>query len=330
MIIKAFQVALVSLVVVAPLSAVHAQTSAGNNQTWTPLETEVSRGQMFKLFSPEMAGSLREKAIPFAFPSAFSFPHDAAIDTNGKQRQNEIFGIDISHYEGAKFPFTSLAQQNVSFVYVKATQGTNFADNTFDHNWKTLGGLPVGPNGQKITRGAYHFLSSDPKMSGKAQADSYVDYVNLHGGWQAGDLLPALDLEWDVACSDRTKCPDRWQTNHRTPDDIVGTALDFIAEVNGRIGRSPMIYTNKSFLNDEKITSADLVNKLTTGHKIWIFDLDSGDRKVELPNPASNLAHVLWQFTFSAKLASGFSGAFDGNVFKGTPDDFKAALLGAN
>ena len=327
--IKTLQVALASLLAAGSLGVLHAQTNTGADR-WTPLANEPSRGQLFKLYTQELASTLKTQATPFAFPSAFRFAHDAVVDTNGHTRQNTIFGIDISHYEGASFPFSSLAQQSVKFVYVKATQGTNSIDSVFDHNWKTLASLPAGPNGQKVARGAYHFLSSSPNMSGKDQADSFVDFVNQHGKFQDGDLLPALDLEWDVACQDKTKCPDKWQTNHRTPDDIVGTTLDFLTEVQSRTGRLPMIYTNKTFLNDEKITSPNLVAKLTTGHKIWIFDLDSGDRQVELPDPAKNLNHALWQFTFTAKLTSGFSGAFDADVFKGSDDDFKTALLGPN
>jgi lysozyme len=207
---------------------------------------------------------------------------------------------------------------------MKATQGTDYADKTFDHNWKTVAGLPEG---QKIPRGAYHFLSSDPQMTGTSQAGSYVDYVNLHGGWRTGDLLPAVDLEWDKACK---TCPDRWQTRHRTPDEIIGTTLDFLGEVKRRIGRTPIIYTNKSFLKDNHIIRADQIGKLTQGHKIWIFDLDSHDRAVELPNPSNNLVHVLWQFSFGARLRHGYSGSFDANVFKGTADGFKDALLGTD
>jgi lysozyme len=281
------------------------------------LTDEPSRGALFQQFASDVATAPEAEA--FSLPYGFHFGRDALFDTDGTPRRDAIFGVDISHYEPA-FPLTDLKRQNVAFVYAKASQGARSRDKTFGANWKTLGTLP---DGAKIPRGAYHFLSSDPTMSGKDQADNFVDYVNSVGGFQSGDLPPAMDLEWDKTCE---KCPDRWQTNHRTAEQIVSTSLDFLTRVKERTGRTPMIYTNKSFLKDEHITDPELARKLTGGYKIWIFDLDNRDRTIELPNPASNLAHVLWQFSFHGKLSGSYPHEFDVSVFKGTPDAFKAAL----
>jgi lysozyme len=305
------------LTLFAVFGALLSSAFAQSPSRWTYLKTEPSRAQLFQRYAKQEGFHIQ------ALPSTFRFPADAIKQPDGTNRTDAIFGIDISHYEGVNFPFTSLARSNVKFVYIKATQGTKLADATFDHNWKTAGSLPEG---QRIARGAYHFLSSNPKMSGKDQADSFVDFVNLHGGYQAGDLLPVVDLEWDVACQN---CPDQWKTNKRTPTEIVQTTLDFLAEVKARWGRTPAIYTNKSFLADNKVTPA-LIASLTQGHKVWIFDLDSHDRAVELPNPASNLDHVLWQFTWTAKLTGPYAQSVDAEVFKGTPDEFNAALTGAD
>jgi lysozyme len=229
-----------------------------------------------------------------------------------------------SHYEGSAFPLSQLKRQNVSFIYTKATQGTRYGDPTFDHNWKVLGALPAD---QAIPRGAYHFLSSDRAMSGKAQADSFVDFVTRHGGFKPEDLRPALDLEWDVTCS---SCPDRWRTNGRTPAEILETTRDFLMQVKARTGRGALLYTNKSFLKDNKIDSTEFIKQLPAGSKIWIFDVDAKDRQLELPNPSTNLDHALWQFSFAGTVASGFSGNFDVSVFKGTEAEFRKALIDEN
>jgi lysozyme len=305
------------LTLVAVLGVPLGSTFAQSPARWTYLKNEPSRAQLFLRYAKQRGFHIQ------ALPSAFHFPVDAVKQPDGTNRKDSIFGIDISHYEGANFPFTNLAGSNVKFAYIKATQGTKLADGTFDHNWKTVGSLPEG---QRIARGAYHFLSSNPKMSGKDQADSFVEYVNLHGGNQAGDLLPVVDLEWDVACQ---TCPDQWKTNRRTPTEIVQTTLDFLAEVKARWGRTPAVYTNRVFLTDNKVTPA-LTAKLTQGHKVWIFDLDSHDRAVELPNAASNLDHVLWQFTWTAKLTGPYAQSFDAEVFKGTQDEFNAELTGSD
>jgi len=318
-------IALLLAVLGAQALAADAQLPARTESSWKPLVNEPSRAQLFKRFAPEMASRVPSVPfVPFALPSPFKFPHDSQFDTNGAARQNEIFGVDISHYQGTSFPFSALSGVNVSFIYIKATQGTDTKDSLFAHNWTTAGSLPAN---QKIPRGAYHFLSSDPSMSGKAQADSFVDYVNLHGGFQAGDLPPAVDLEWDVACS---TCPDRWTTHHRTTADIIATTQDFAAEVKQKTGRTPMLYTNKSFLKDHQITSAGQIGQITAGYKVWIFDIDSHDRAVELPDPTNNLDHVIWQFSFNAAIGTVFSGGVDADVFKGTPDAFKAAMSDPN
>jgi lysozyme len=294
-----------------------AQDAVRDDSTWKLLteSDDVSRGTLLERFADTLVAAEGGQAKTFAFPYTFRFAHDALIDTNNHARKGEIFGIDISHWEGSSFPFDLVKRQSVSFVYTKATQGTDFADPTFDHNWKTLGGLS---DDKKIPRGAFHFLSSDPSMSGKAQADSFVDYVTGHGKFLDGDLRPALDLEWDVTCK---TCQDRWQTNHRTPAEIIKTTVDFVNEVNTRTGRKTLLYTNKSFLTDNHIDSADFVRRLPATVRIWIFDVDGHDRNAELPNPANNLPFVLWQFSFGGALSSGFDGSFDVDVFKSKQTD---------
>jgi lysozyme len=299
---------------------VRAEDSQRDEASWTALSDQPSRAQLFQRYADEMVKAEGGEAKTFAFPYTFRFAHDALYDDKGKPRTGQIFGIDISHWEGDNFPFKDLKQQSVGFVYTKATQGTDYADKTFDHNWSELikNGIP---------RGAFHFLASDPSMSGKAQADSFVDYVNKHGGFKPGDLRPALDLEWDVTCK---TCPDRWQTNKRTPEEILKTTVDFLSQVQARTKRIPILYTNKSFMNDNHIDSVNFVKQLPAGVKIWIFDLDGKDRKLELPNPATNLAHILWQFSFGAALTKGFDGNFDVDVFKGTQAEFDKAFVNDN
>lgn len=292
-----------------------AQDAVRDDSTWKLLtdSDDVSRGTLFERYADSMVAAEGGQAKTFAFPYTFRFGHDALIDTNNHTRKGEIFGIDISHWEGTSFPFSLLKQQNVSFIYTKATQGTDYADPTFDHNWKTIGGLTAD---KKIPRGAFHFLSSNSSMSGKAQADSFVDYVTKHGNFLDGDLRPALDLEWDVTCK---TCPDRWKT--RTPQEIIKTTIDFANEVNARTGRKTLLYTNKSFLTDNHIDGTDFVKQLPTTVRIWIFDVDGHDRNVELPNPANNLPYLLWQFSFGGVLTSGFGGNFDVDVFKSKQAD---------
>ena len=207
-------IAMASCLCAAGLRYVHAELPA---QDLDPLKDDVSRAQLFEEYERDMANELTAANKPFAFPSTFKFAHDAISDVNGVSRRDKckntpdscpIFGIDISHYE-PKFPIDGLATQSGSFIYMKATKGTNYFDGQFSGNWKTAGE-------QKIPRGAYHFLSSDPAMTGKKQADTFIKFAGSFK--DDDDLLPALDLEWDVTCQ---KCPDRWQ--RRSAKEIVDT-----------------------------------------------------------------------------------------------------------
>ena len=62
-----------------------------------------------------------------SLPAKFEFPDHA--------RAGSIFGIDVSHhnFDGCKctFDWADVASHKVQFVYVKATQGTSYADPTF-------------------------------------------------------------------------------------------------------------------------------------------------------------------------------------------------------
>jgi lysozyme len=136
-----------------------------------------------------------------------------------------------------------------------------------------------------------------------------------------------MDLEWDRACK---TCDDRWVTNHRSAEEIIATSRDFLVRIKERTGRTPLLYTNKSFLVDHGITTGPQIARLTQGVKVWIFDLSESDRKLELPDPQKNLQHSLWQFSWGAKLNEGYTGDLDVDYFKGSAEDFKAAFMGVD
>ncbi len=302
------------------LSLPHIGHAVSTEDSWDELVDEPSRSQLFKSF---LTGGSKLSIDDFgtAFPAGFRFPENVLSDGNGKSRKNSIFGLDISHYEGRGFPFAQLRQMNVSFVYLKATQGTHFADKTFGPNWLALASLPAE---KAVPRGAYHFLSADPKQSGLEQANRFIAYIKLHGGLRSNDLPPALDLEWDRACGE---CDDRWTAGNRTASDIIKAATDFAKRVKELTGRIPLLYTNKSFLSDHGILSEEQIGLLTADCKVWIFDLSESDRILEIPNAKKNLHHILWQFTWNGKLSSGYQGNLDVDVFQGTFNEFERTLL---
>lgn len=97
-----------------------------------------------------------------------------------------VHGLDVSHYQGSiDWPRLSLAaykEQPVNFVFMKATEGTDFVDHTFQHNFASA--RECG-----MVRGAYHFFR--PDVSAEKQAELFITHVKLG----PGDLPPVLDIE---------------------------------------------------------------------------------------------------------------------------------------
>ena len=99
---------------------------------------------------------------------------------------HSVYGIDISRHQG-DIDWETLKNGNhpdapISFVYVKASEGSDFKDKKFEQNFE---------NARKhgFMRGAYHYFSTT--SSGVSQANLFISMVKLC----PGDLPPVLDIE---------------------------------------------------------------------------------------------------------------------------------------
>jgi lysozyme len=273
---------------------------------WQTLKDEPSRADLFQQFIvPKNRG---EQAFELTGP--FVFPVDTTYDkTKNAPRSDALFGIDVSHYEGATIRFDIMRDQNIRFVYAKATQGVGFKDGQFAGYWAALGALPAE---KKVWRGAYHFLSSSDDAV--AQADSFVEFLSQNGGLQPADLPPVLDLEWDIATKNG---PDRWQQHD--PDTIVQMVLAWLDRVKARTQKIPIVYTARSWWHDRGIPEEKFA--LLKDYKVWIADYSSSSRAVETPGVPNNGSFNLWQFSEAAVLSTGYGGKLDADVYFG--DDLK-------
>jgi len=284
--------------------------SAVSDADWQPLTDDASRAQLFQLIIAAQRGSTPE-ALPGTPAKPFMFPHDVSVD--GEQpRKNSIFGLDISHYTASDLEFGLLKQQGVRFVYTKATQGTSFKDAKFAEFWAKLDTLPADA---KVLRGAYHFLSSTGDAI--AQADSFLKFIDLHGGLRPDDLPPVLDLEWDVTSAGG---PDHWAG--QSPSEILDKTLTWLKRVEDKTGKIPMLYTALAWWRDRGIPEAEFAK--LAHYKIWIADYSSSHRATEIPTIPQNARWHLWQFTDAARLTQGYSGGMDANIYKGTEEQFQA------
>jgi lysozyme len=275
---------------------------------WQTLKDEPSRADLFQQFIVPKNKGDQERAFELIGP--FVFPADTTYDkTKNAPRSTALFGIDVSHYEGASIRFDIMRDQNIRFVYAKATQGVGFKDGQFADYWAALGALPAE---KKVWRGAYHFLSSGDDAV--AQADSFVDLLNQNGGLQPADLPPVLDLEWDIATKNG---PDRWQQHN--PDEIIQMVLAWLDRVRARTQKTPIVYTARSWWHDRGIPEEKFA--LLKDYKIWIADYSSSSRAVETPGVPNNSPFDLWQFSEAAVLSNGYGGKLDADVYFG--DDLK-------
>lgn len=102
---------------------------------------------------------------------------------------DETYGIDVSAHQGT-IEWRAVASNDITFAYIKATEGGDFVDDRFDTNW-----TEAGEAGLK--RGAYHFFTLC--RPGDEQAQNFLRVASPDR--QA--LPPAVDLELAGNCSAR-------------------------------------------------------------------------------------------------------------------------------
>jgi lysozyme len=260
------------------------------------LTNEPSRGDLFaRLVKPAGGQSL--------LPQSFAFPTDT--------RDTAIFGIDISHYtqDGCKcqLDWATVPTQKVFFVYLKASQGTVFIDDSFAPNWALLQSM------QNIHRGAYHFLSGDADPTAQAQ-----HFLTKLGKLSPQDMPPCVDLEWDFRTVNGQQ-RDTW--SELTPDQILERVQTWLDVVEKATGRRPLIYTNAVWWAD-RVKDATKFKKFQ-GYPIWIADYSPAGRGQEIPQVPDNQPWAIWQFTETGALTQGgVPGKLDVSIFKGTTAQF--------
>ena len=187
------------------------------------------------------------------------------------------YGIDISRYqsyiEWDKIKVLTDAQgrstnsvnqakdiRNVSYVFIKATEGNSFKDKYFKKHWKNAGN-------SGIRRGAYHFFRSS--KDAENQARHFIRTVGQHS---ADDLPPVLDIETiHKGCSYKT---------------LNDKALIWLKTVEKHYGRKPIVYSSATFINDI------LCKEIKENYPIWVAHYGA-------PAPRCPRWHI-WQFADDA------------------------------
>lgn len=144
------------------------------------------------------------------------------------------YGIDVSHYQGTIDWDIVLSDSLISFVYCKATEGTDLIDSKWKQNREML--LEKG-----TPHGAYHFYI--PTTSAKQQANHFLNHYQTEND----DLPPVLDVE----------------TESGNIDSYIKNIKTWLTIVEQTTGRRPIIYTSYTIYSD-------ILKKHFKKYKFWV------------------------------------------------------------
>ena len=198
-----------------------------------------------------------------------------------------VKGVDVSHYDGT-IDWAAVHGAGIAFAFMKATESTGFSDPQFAANWKG-----AGANG--VIRGAYHFFRASADAT--AQADYFVQQAGVPA---AGDLPLTIDLETLDGVAAAT---------------VASDALTFLARVETKSGRKPIVYTSASFLSS--IGSPAGFGAYT----LWVANWQVSCPKLPSP-PWSDW--TFWQDSATATVNGIPASAVDSDQFNGTLAELQA------
>ena len=196
-----------------------------------------------------------------------------------------VRGVDVSHYQGT-IDWETIAAQDMTFAFIKATEGSGTVDECFASNWE---------NARKagIYAGAYHFFSFD--SGGDTQAENFIATVPF-----AEDAMPpVIDLEY-------------YRSHDLPATETVQENLRIMLDALTRYyGKTPIIYTtNQCYEEYLKDTDMEYI--------LWIRSVFTP------PSSALEPAWSFWQYN-PRGLLEGYEGDeqfIDLNAYRGTMEDF--------
>lgn len=216
------------------------------------------RGRTMKAISEVNPDEMVARAMPekvFAMAEAMD-THTPLI--NNKYRE----GIDVSHYQGNIDWHQVAGSSQISYVYLKATEGESFLDKTYQRNLKEArkAGLSVG---------SYHFYR--PNVNWELQFNNLTKNVKKN----TQDLVPMIDIEIRGKVSDAK---------------FIQDLAKFIKKVEDFYGKKPLLYTYQNFYNKH------LVGKFKGYH--WMM----AKYQTERPILTDNQEYIMWQYSASGRI----------------------------
>ena len=201
----------------------------------------------------------------------------------------KILGIDISHHNGL-VDWAAIKAAGVQFAYLKCTEGLGYFDPMFTKN--VVEAKRVG-----ILVGAYHFFH--PNVEAGAQARFFLSKLN---GLYL-DLIPCCDWEVHDGLGEAAQ---------------VGQVKAFVDVLETAIGKKPMIYTGKWFMDEVQARGPGPLLDWLAQYPLWLSDYSP--QSVAVPRPWTT--YKVLQYTETGVL-QGVIGKFDLNEYVGDIADLK-------
>ena len=201
--------------------------------------------------------------------------------------QYPVKGIDVSAYQG-EIDWEKLSGENISFAFIKATEGSSFVDKKFAYNFEEA-------QKTSLAVGAYHFFSYDSE--GITQAQNFIDTVEPFEGM----LPPVIDLEF---YGDK-------EMNPPTREYVDGQLKAMLQALEDHYGQKPIIYATEK-------SCALYLSGDYEDYDIWIRNV------ITKPELSDSRSWTFWQYTNREKL-NGYHGTekyIDMNVFDGNVQEF--------
>ncbi len=234
---------------------------------------------LFAVFPLAMSGQKKSKgAIPAStydvepdrfVARAIQDKHGRSIEAVGAHRSSTARvntkyreGIDVSRYQGT-IDWEQVAMDNISYAYLKATEGTSLVDVTYRRNIKEA-------RKYGISVGSYHFYRSN--ISVDEQFNNLTSTVLK----EEQDLVPMIDVEVRGSVSE---------------EKFISDLREFIERVTKHYGKKPLLYTFHNFYNKH------LVNQFPGYH--WMIARYRSDS----PTLNDGTDYIMWQYTASGSVA---------------------------
>ena len=202
-------------------------------------------------------------------------------------KEHPVQGVDVSNHQN-EIDWSKLDKNRVRFAFIKATEGGDFKDKSFERNWK-------GAKEQGIVVGAYHFFTFC--KSGEEQARNFIESVPV----EENMLPPAIDLEYGGNCK-LTKSKEELLTDIRI----------FINIIEEHYSQRMIIYVLEDFYKDF------LVGEFPDNH-YWFRGV------YRKPKTDHGQEWTFWQHSNRGRM-DGVDGFIDLNVYKGSEEEFSGLL----